>query len=851
MTLLAGQIRAALAAVVLGCVLAGGPAGPLVAQTATGAGDQTGSASTDSSSTGGQTATGQTATGQTAPASVGANTGGAEGSGPDYGAWDKIASRAETLTDDPATTDEALQSLRAQVADWRASFLAAQSTNAARISTLRGQIDALGPAPAEGTTEAPEIAARRGELTDQLVRLQAPGIAADEAHRRADGLIREIDRQLRERQTSEMLQLWPTPMNPKNWPAGVTALTSAASRVWTETDRQWNRSTDRESLKGNLPLILLLLVVGIAFIWRGRKVMELLSAGVRNHATSRWMPIGALMTSLGQVVLPTAGFRLVSEAMVRTSMLGPIGLQLAQILPLVGFSIFGAMWLGSRVFPKIETPNMPFQLPPERRKEGRLLASAFGALIALEFVRDVAVQTTGAGEDAKSVLSFPVIVLGGAILIRMGQLLRKHVANQAASNEQASFRNALLGLVGRGAMAIGVLGPVLAAIGYVAAAGALVFPAAMTLGLLGLLFVVQQLVDDVYGILVGRQTAAEDALAPTLIGFGLALASLPLFALIWGARTSDIAELWTRFLEGFSIGETHISPSAFLTFALIFALGYMVTRLVQSALRISVLPKTKLDQGGKNAVVAGLGYVGIFLSALIAINSAGINLAGFAVVAGALSVGIGFGLQNIVSNFVSGIILLIERPVSEGDWIEVGGVQGTVQSISVRSTRIQTFDRTDVIVPNSDLIAGQVTNWTRFSLTGRLIVPVGVGYDSDTRKVERILLEIAEAQPLVVVNPPPSVLFVGLGADSMNFEIRVILRDVNFSLSVRSAIYHEVIARFRDEGIAIPFPQRDVWLRTPPEAGATAQVAPEPPVAQRAPARDDVPGEANMDTEDR
>ncbi|MEZ5796488.1 MAG: DUF3772 domain-containing protein [Paracoccaceae bacterium] len=732
----------------------------------------------------------------------------------DYADWEKTADKAEQELEKRGITAARLEELRSQMAAWRAALLTAQNANSARIATVREQIAALGPAPAEGETEAEEISARRKELADRLVKLQAPGIAADEAYRRADGLIREIDRILRERQADELLQVWPSPVNPANWPEAAVGITDTLLRIWDDLATGVTDPKSRADFVGNLPLIGLLLAVWAALTiyarrWIGRFADRLQGAGseARRHLFS-------LLASLGQVVVPTVGMVALSAALVQSHLLGETTLAVALMLPFFGLAFFMAVWLGGRAFPTVQGEYPVLPLETERRAEGRFLASMMGLVLVADGLREVTMTEQAYSDAVTAVASFPVLAAGGLLLWRMGRLL----AQARAEGEGQSYLLTLLKLVARALTVIGPLGVLAAATGYVAAGNALIFPAILSLGLLTLLLVLQRMLSDIWSIISpAPDNEDREGLVPVLMGFALTVLSLPAFALIWGARFNDLTEIWTRFREGFQMGETRISPTDFLLFVLVFAIGYMVTRLFQGALRNSILPRTSMDKGGQTALISGMGYVGIFLSALIAINATGIDLSGLAIVAGALSVGIGFGLQNIVQNFVSGIILLIERPVSEGDWIEVGGVQGIVKAISVRSTRVQTFDRTMVIVPNGDLVSQQVKNWTRFGLAGRLIVPVGVAFGTDTRKVEKILRDIAEGQPLVVLNPPPQVVLQGFGADAMNFEIRVVLRDVNFSLAVRNEMNHQIVQRFQEEGIEIPFAQSDVSLRNADE----------------------------------
>jgi len=236
--------------------------------------------------------------------------------------------------------------------------------------------------------------------------------------------------------------------------------------------------------------------------------------------------------------------------------------------------------------------------------------------------------------------------------------------------------------------------------------------------------------------------------------------------------------------------------------------------MLQTWLSSQFLPATNIESGLRNSISTVLGYIGYALAAMLAVRVAGFDLSNLAIVAGALSVGVGFGLQSIISNFVSGLILLAERPIKIGDWIVTGGGEGTVRKISVRSTEIQTFDRATIVVPNSILITDPVTNWTHTSKLGRIKISIGVGYDSDPDQVRDILLECMEGHKNVLKSPKPSVFFLDFGDNALLFEVRGFLSNIENGLGIRSDLRFAILRALRAAKIEIPYPQQDIHIKS-------------------------------------
>ncbi|AQS63181.1 mechanosensitive ion channel family protein [Rhizobium rhizogenes] len=346
------------------------------------------------------------------------------------------------------------------------------------------------------------------------------------------------------------------------------------------------------------------------------------------------------------------------------------------------------------------------------------------------------------------------------------------------------------------------------------------------------------------GILSGKAISRQGAFAESLAGryfarrFGLGVVALdqaglaaglgiyavalafgvPLILFSWGFQPGDIESWAYRLLTGITVGNASISLIGLFGGVLVFAIGYIITRWFQRWLDNNVMARGQVDAGVRNSVKTGIGYLGIAVAAIFGVSSAGLNLSSLALVASALSVGIGFGLQNIVSNFVSGLILLVERPFKVGDWVVTGTTEGTVKRLSVRATEIETFRGQSIIVPNSEFVNSSVGNWTHRNRIMRAEIPVSVAYDSDPQQVMDILLELVRAQPPVLRNPEPHVEFLRFGDFSLDFELRFHLADLSNGLGVKNALRIAILQRFRDEGIAIPFPQRNLNIHVEGDA---------------------------------
>ncbi|WP_425392269.1 mechanosensitive ion channel family protein [Ekhidna sp.] len=278
---------------------------------------------------------------------------------------------------------------------------------------------------------------------------------------------------------------------------------------------------------------------------------------------------------------------------------------------------------------------------------------------------------------------------------------------------------------------------------------------------------------------------------------------------------TKVGEIFTTTL--FSLGKSEISMGTILYFIISFVILIWLSKRFRNLLVNKILAKAGMEQGARNSIGLIAKVMLIFIGAIFIVQSAGIDMSSLSLLAGALGVGIGFGLQNITDNFISGIIILFEKPIKVGDRIVVGDIEGDVINISVRATTILTNENVSIIVPNSEFISSRVINWSHNDRNIRFDIPVGVSYSEDPAEVKDVLLKVAEKNDHVLKFPEPTVFFDEFGDSSLNFTLAVwTATHTDKPRRLKTELYFAIFELFKEKGIEIPFPQRDIHLKTQP-----------------------------------
>jgi potassium efflux system protein len=707
-----------------------------------------------------------------------------------------------------------LQRLRSQVEDtW--------SRLQPRLKADKAQMNLLGPAPAAGQPPEPEQAAlTRAELNYHSSLLSGGKAAVDSTNLRIENLLNTIQDIRRKNFASILFQPIPGVYAYETW-AHLPEDVSSAPRKIRELITNWWRDVGDPSDIGYIVIEALLLSFLLGFVsWRGirrlRRWEETTEPPSWRRASSaagvvffRALPIVAPISFLYGMIAYTQDVP------------GPVDwlfYSIAQSIVIV-FTV-GA--LASTVF----APRAP---------QWRLVATSdAGAVrlcclvILLAFIYSVTTLLYLTTRLIQAPFALTIAVALPSSLLIAGLVVALLRTPFGATKETAPPR--LFKLIRMVVWAIVAAIVVCAVAGYLPLARFLQQQLIVTGSILALVYLLllcidgfaQGLSDD--GTIVGGwlkksaglERARREQLALPIslfLKFAVLVMAVPLIMLQWGYSWPDIQEWYRQLFFGLHIGNTEVTIAALLASILVFGIGYAAARLFQGWLDARVLLPAGISGGVRNSIRTAIGYTGIVIAALAAFSYAGFNLSGIAIIAGALSVGIGFGLQNLVNNFISGLILLVERPISVGDLVVVAGEEGCVRKISVRSTELETFDGANVLIPNSYFISEKVKNWTFRNKVRRVAIPIGVGYGSDPRQVQAVLLTVAGGNPDVLKTPEPVVTLDEFSPASINFTLYTFVGDINKAGSVRTQLSMAVLDAFAEAGIEIPYGQTDVAVR--------------------------------------
>lgn len=715
--------------------------------------------------------------------------------------------------------DSSLVDIRLQLEELSRESLNTALAFRTRLAEINARVQQLGPAPAAGQPPEPDIvSAERQALTSEKAEINAVISQAQALSIRISGLIDQIGnmRSALFRNLLTKRYVLSDALSPQ-----VFSDARDEFRNFYKAVSSWLSFAFKFKFQAILAATFVALGLALVLLVGGRRLFgRVFEADPTNEDPSY---LSRLSVAFWSTLLPTLAVGAFLGSTIfffnyYNVLRGDIGLFLNALA-----SVIGVVFCVNRLTNAALSPRLPnWRLIPVETGPARWLvrlATAMAVVISFNTFLSIVNDKMGSPLSLTIARSFLATIIVGVILILMA-MLRPFKARDGSWRPWPAWLRYL-------ALSLGLFTIIAALLGYI---GLALFVS------LQVVVTGTALITAYIGFLSAQAIGEEGAFANTTVGRWLSVNSsyedtaldqlglvvsvainlmivlvfLPLILLMWGFQLGDIQAWAYRLATGITIGSVTISVTGILSGVVVFIIGYFLTRWFQGWLDGSVMARGKVDTGVRNSIRLAVGYAGVALAALVGISAAGIDLSSLALVAGALSLGIGFGLQNVVSNFVSGLILLAERPFKVGDWIVAGEISGTVKKISVRATEIETFQRQSVILPNSNLINNAVGNWTHRNKLGRIDIKIGVAYGSDVKQVHAVLLEIARSHPLVLKNPEPFVLFSNFGAAALEFEIRVFLADVMNGNIVQNDVRFAVLEKFDDQHIEIPSTPRAV-----------------------------------------
>jgi small-conductance mechanosensitive channel len=735
--------------------------------------------------------------------------------------WTRRLDGVEAALNASDTTPENAELARSELQNVREEAQSFRRPAIELTADIQHMAQALGPPPQGDIKEDPASAQRRRQLDESLAEATARVHLADVILARIDTLSDRISERWRFWVWGRMTKVFPSPWSAKTLAAAGSEFAQRAGQIGDkllnpgELEARDGLAPENVAFVGLVSLFVLVVIAG----WFLNRYAGF---GIPNPSYARIVASAVVRTN-AYAIFPSVWLAGIGFWIDQNGLGGTTVLQatiLAHGLEYSAFALISIMLPRILLVPHSPEWRLVVLLPGHARR----LANGVGALgfwmAANLFAVSSLLMIAPPSDALASVYSAIVYTLLGLLTFftiheRRGEepVFVRELPEALPAYDVQRFVRIFSGLI-LTAIAIGCAA---LWVGYTNFGVYLVRAAVITALCFGILRGLRNLAAAAIQVTLARINPPiqnEDPIGQTQTGFWLQFIVDFVFiiifgsvtALAWGVPFDEVAALGARALGGFKVGSVRLSLADLFVGATVFIVITFATRRLQMILEHALLPRTRIDIGVRQSIVAGTGYLGTVLAAMIAVGAVGIDLSNIAIVAGALSVGIGFGLQNVTNNFVSGLILLFERPVKVGDWVVVGSVEGVVKTINVRSTEIETFDLASVIIPNADLLSHSVTNWTHKDRRGRVEMKISLDPASDPDVVQDLLLTLARDNPHVVAEPAPLVVLSAILPGALEFTLRCFTDDVLLRGIIASEIRVSLVKKLVERGIKLPEP---------------------------------------------